>query len=434
MDIAVLGLNHKTAPVSVRERLAFDPHAAAVALKALKARYPAAEFVILSTCNRVEIYWAANEQGSPSAGEITAFLAESRNTAAEDFSSHLYCRHDADAVTHLLTVSSSLDSMVIGESQIIAQVKESYALACSVRSTGKILNRLFHAAFETSKEIYYSTTIANRRVSVAGVAVELAAQLFADITCARVVVIGAGQMGELLVEHFKHVRCTDIVIINRSLQRAADLAAAHGIRADKWETLDRHLAEADIIVASAGGQDCLFTKAAFRKAVGRRKSPLLIIDIAVPRNFDPAVNDIDNVFLYSVDDLAAVVEQNVQLRREEVDQAVEIICDKTAQFMDWLGVSQLGPLVGQMKEQFERIQRNEIERFFVGPRQHADCRQAMEGMVSRVVNKLLHCVIRNMNAEARAHGIDHAAKMAGDILDQARQIAEDARNGEPDAT
>jgi len=431
MDITVLGLNHKTAPVSVRERLAFDGAAAAKALKALKARHPAAEFLILSTCNRVEIYWAAEEQGAPSTDAVTAFVAESRKIAAEEFSQYLYCRHAADAVTHLLTVGSSLDSMVVGESQIIAQVKESFALACSVHSTGKILNRLFHAAFETSKAIYSDTAIANRRVSVAGVAVELAGQLFADIAAARVVVIGAGQMGELLVEHFKHVKCADIVVVNRSFQRATDLADAHGVRADKWESLDRRLAEADVVVASAGGQDYLFSKSAFKNLLGkRRKGPVLIIDIAVPRNFDPAVNSIDNVYLYSVDDLAAVVEQNVQLRREEVDRAVEIICDKTAEFMDWLSVSQIGPLVGQMKEQFERIQRNEMERFFVGPRQHADCRETMESMVSRIVNKLLHCVIKNMNAEARMHGIDHAAKMAEDILGQARQIAQDIRDGD----
>jgi len=431
MEITVLGLNHKTAPVGVRERLAFDADAAAAALKTLKARHPAAEFVILSTCNRVEVYWADDEQGKPSTDDMIAFLAQSRGIAAGEFSGCLYFRNGADAISHLLTVGSSLDSMVVGESQIIAQVKDSYALACSVHSAGKILNRLFHAAFETSKEIYSNTAIANRRVSVAGVAVELAAQLFEDISAARVVVIGAGQMGELLVEHFKHVKCTDIVVINRSLQRATDLAAAHGVGADAWETLDEHLAEADIVVASAGGQDYLFSKAAFKKVLGRRrKGAVLVIDIAVPRNFEPTVNEIDNVYLYSVDDLAAVVEHNVKLRREEVDGAVEIICEKTADFMDWLGLSQIGPLVGRMKEQFERIQRNEMERFFVGPREHADCREAMESMISRVVNKLLHCVIKNVNAEAKTHGVDHAAKMAGDILDQARQIAEDTRNGD----
>jgi glutamyl-tRNA reductase len=318
--------------------------------------------------------------------------------------------------------------MVVGESQIIAQVKDSYSAACSVKATGKILNRLFHSAFLTSKEIYSSTTISNRRVSVAGVAVDLARQLFADMTDAKVVIIGAGQMGELVVEHFKHEKCRDILVINRSFQRAADLAAEHGIQSDKWETLDEHLVDADIVVASAGGQDYLFRKDAFRKlARKRKKGSVLIIDIAVPRNFEPAVNDIENVYLYSVDDLAQVVEKNMALRADEVDCAVEIIYEKTSEFMDWLNLREIGPILGQMKEQFEQIRQNETDRFFVGARQEANCRDTMETMVARVVNKLLHCVIKNVNSVAREHGADKAAKLAGDIVKDAEQIARDNR-------
>jgi len=428
MEIFVLGLNHKTAPVSVRERLAFDDNDAVDALKALKTRFPDAEFALLSTCNRVELYCAGDEKGQPDTESLIDFLARHRHTASDEFRDYMYVRFGAEAVSHLLTVSSSLDSMVLGESQIIAQVKESYALACSVKSTGKILNRLFHTAFVTSKEIYSSTTIANRRVSVAGVAVDLARQLFGELLSAKVVVIGAGEMGELLVEHFKHVKCGNIFVVNRSFQRAVDLAAAHDIRADKWESLEGHLVDADIVVASAGGQDYLFRKDTFKKVLKRRrKGAVLIIDIAVPRNFEPAVNEIDNVYLYSVDDLAEVVARNIKLREEEVDQAVEIICDKTADFMDWYNLREIGPLVGQMKEQFDRIRRNETDRFFVGPRQQADCRDAMESMVSRVVNKLLHCVIKNINAVAKEHGADRAARLADDIIAQARQIAEENR-------
>ncbi len=428
MKTFVLGLNHKTAPVSVRERLAFDADAAAGALKALKARFADAEFVLLSTCNRVELYCATDERGAPDTDDLIAFLSEDRGIKADEFREYLYLRFGAEAASHLLTVSSSLDSMVVGESQIIAQVKESYVLACSVNSSGKILNRLFHTAFAASKEIYSSTTIANRRVSIAGVAVDLARQLFGNIPSAKVVVIGAGEMGELLVEHFKHVKCDNIFVVNRSFQRAVDLAASHDIQADKWESLEGHLADADIVVASAGGQDYLFRKDTFKKVLKkRRKGAVLIIDIAVPRNFEPAVNEIENVYLYSVDDLADVVTRNVKLREEEVDQAVEIICDKTADFMDWYNLREIGPLVGQMKEQFDRIRRNETDRFFVGPRQDADCRDAMESMVSRVVNKLLHCVIKNVNTVAKEHGPDKATKLAGDIVAQARQIAEENR-------
>ncbi len=429
MEILLLGLNHKTASVSVRERLAFNNDDAASALTELKSLHPSAEFAILSTCNRVELYCATDEGGSPGAEELVSYLGKSRNTAPEEFRDHLYIRSGADAVSHLLTVSSSLDSMVVGESQIIAQIKECFSLAVSAPSTGKVLNRLFHAAFVTSKEIYSNTAIANRRVSVAGVAVDLAKQLFTNIPSAKVVIIGAGQMGELLVEHFKHVKCKDIVVINRSFQRGVDLAAEHEIRADKWEKLDEHLMDADIVVASAGGQDYLFRKDTFKKVMKkRREGSVLIIDIAVPRNFEPAVNDIENVYLYSVDDLAEVVQKNLKFREEEVDQAVEIICEKTADFMDWFNLREIGPIVGEMKQQFEEIRRNETDRFFAGPRCEADCKEAMESMVNRVVNKLLHCVIKNVNAVAREHGAEKAAKLASDIVHDAKQIANENRS------
>lgn len=428
MDIVLLGLNHKTASVSVRERLAFNSDEEVVALKELKGLYPEAEFALLSTCNRVELYCVTDEGGSPGKDELIVFLGKNRGIAVEDFSDALYIRFGSDAVGHLLTVGSSLDSMVVGESQIISQVKECFALACSVASSGKVLNRLFHTAFVTSKEIYSSTTIANRRVSVAGVAVDLAKQLFVDIPNAKVVVIGAGQMGELLVEHFKHIKCKNITVVNRSYQRGVDLAAVHGIEADKWENLDSQVGDADIVVASAGGQDYLFKKETFRKVLNkRRKGAVLIIDIAVPRNFEPEVNEIENVYLYSVDDLAGVVEKNLKLREEEVDQAVEIICEKTAGFMDWFNLREIGPLLGRMKEQFEQIRRNETDRFFTGHREEANCRDTMESMVNRVVNKLLHCVIKNVNAVAREHGAEKAAKLASDIADDARQIAKENR-------
>jgi glutamyl-tRNA reductase len=375
------------------------------------------------------LYCATDEEGAPGAEELVSYLGKSRNTAPEEFRDHLYIRSGADAASHLLTVSSSLDSMVVGESQIIAQIKECFSLAVAIPSTGKVLNRLFHAAFVTSKEIYSNTAIANRRISVAGVAVDLAKQLFADIPSAKVVIIGAGQMGELLVEHFKHIDCKNIIVINRSYQRGVDLAAAHEIAADKWETLDEHLIDADIVVASAGGQDYLFKKDTFKKVMKkRRKGSVLLIDIAVPRNFEPAVNDIENVYLYSVDDLAAVVQKNMKLREEEVDQAVEIICEKTADFMDWFNLREIGPIVGEMKQQFEEIRRNETDRFFAGPRCEADCKDAMESMVNRVVNKLLHCVIKNVNAVAREHGAEKAAKLASDIVHDAKQIAKENRS------
>ncbi|MCK5173532.1 MAG: glutamyl-tRNA reductase [Planctomycetes bacterium] len=426
MKIVVLGINYKTTPVGVREKLAFSADDAIDALRDFKSKFPAVEFALLSTCNRVELYCAAGSDDAIKTDDLTKLMADSRSVEVEDFRDFLYVRFDNDAVTHLLTVSSSLDSMVVGESQIIGQVKECFTMACTANSTGKILNKLFHAAFTASKEIYSSTAIATRRVSVAGVAVELAKQLFADITTAKILVVGAGEMGQLLVEHFRHIKCNDITVINRTTQRALDVAKEHEISAAKWDQMDELLLTADIVVASAAVQDYLFRKDDFKAVLKkRRKGGLLAIDIAVPRNFQPEVNDLSGVYLYSIDDLSEVVQQNIKLREGEIDRAIEIICEKTAEYMDWLNSMEIGPLVGQMKAGFEKIRRDETERFFVGSRSEANCKDNMEAMVSRIVNKLLHCVIRNLNVVAREQGSEEAARLATGIVEQARQIAGD---------
>ncbi len=424
MEVTLVGLNHKTASVDIRERLAFDQEATLAALKRIRTEFPQAEFILLSTCNRMELYSASVADQKPDTQDLIAFLADSRDVPAEEFRSFLYVRHDEDAVRHLLTVASSLDSMVVGESQIIAQVKHSYSLACQAESVGKILSHLFHTAFNTSKRIYTDTTISNRRVSVAGVAVDLAAQLFEDITKAKVVVIGAGDMGQLLIEHFLHIDCKDITVVNRSVQRGRSVAKRYNIAFSPWDDLNEELKGANIVVAAATAADgYLFNKSEFVKTMAaRRRKTLLAIDIAVPRNFDPLINKIENVYLYSVDDLAQVVHENIKLRQEDVDEAVEIICEKVSEYTEWLRSIDIGPLIGQIKESFERIRHNELEKFFVGPRQDASCRDVMAATVSRVVNKLLHCVIKNINTVAKEQSPAHAAKLAGSIVEQAEEI------------
>lgn len=431
MEIAVVGLNHKTASVDIRERLSFGGEFTATALEALKVRFVGVEFVLLSTCNRVEFYCAFEEDGAFGTEDLIQFIGEFREIEVDEFRSSLYIRRNEDAARHLLTVGSSLDSMVVGEPQIVSQVKDSFKLANSVGATGKVLNHLFHAAFSATKQIYTETSIASRRVSVAGVAVELAGQLFDDISSARVVVIGAGDMGELLVEHFLHIGCKDITIVNRSEARARNLAAKHGVGADKWEGLDRHFRKANIVVAAATAADgYLFEKKSFRKRIAKRRSRnLLIVDIAVPRNFDPAVNDIEDVYLYSVDDLAQVVQDNIKLREDDLGQAIEIICAKVGEFMDWLGSMDIGPVIGRIKQNFERIKQSEMEKFFTGDRQDACCRDEMAATVSRVVNKLLHCVIKNISIVAKEHNPAEAAKLAGSIAEHAEEIIAKGSNG-----
>lgn len=423
MKILVVGLNHKTAPIEVRERLSFDATRTLAALRELVRRFGAVEFVLLSTCNRTELYCAARAEEQVTHPQLSRFLAEFQELEEEDFTDCLYIYSDEDAVRHLLTVASSLDSMVVGEEQILGQVKQSYRLGCAARSTGKVLNRLFHCAFATSKKVRTTTSISSGRLSIAGIAVELAMQVFAEIASARVVVIGAGEMGQLVVQHLLDEGCKNITVVNRSYERGLETGRRYGVQVGRWEGLEEELVGANIVIGSAAVQDYLFRKGRFEEIMkGRRQGPLLVVDIAVPRNFEPSINEIEEVYLYSVDELSEVAEQNRKAREEDMCRGMEIIYENVAEFMEWFRGKDIGPLIGQMKEKFARISREELERFFVGARRDASCKDVMEPMVNRIVNRLLHCVIKNVNVVAKERGPSEAAKMVEDIVEHADEI------------
>ncbi len=431
MKIVVLGLNHKTAPVEIREKLAFDAAGTSEALSALKALFPKAEYVLLSTCNRVELYCAGLHCRGANPDRLAEFLSEFHHVELDQFRPFLYVYENEDAVRHLLTVASSLDSLVVGEAEIIGQVKESYRLACAAKTTGKVLNRLFHCAFAASKKVYTTTCVSSGRVSVAGVAVELAKQLFDDISSARVVVIGAGETGQLIVQHLLSVGARDIIVVNRSYDRGVQVAEKYGITAQKWEQLEEQLTGAHIAIAAASVQEYLFKRDRFKEIVARRDArTLLIVDIAVPRNFEPAINELEGVYLYSIDDLTAVVEENRKARERDIARGMEIVLDNVAEFAEWFGARDLGPLIGRMKEQFVQISKNEMDRFFVGVREQACCKEVLEAMVNRVVNKLLHCVIKNVDEVARENGADEAAKLVDTIVRQAEAISAEPKDKE----
>jgi len=424
MKIIIVGLSHKTASLDVREKLALDTVQTLRALRLLKSRFPESEFVLLSTCNRVEMYCATKQTGGVVCEDLSRFLSDFHGVGLEDFRNFLYVYEDEDAVRHLLTVAASLDSMVVGETQITGQVKESYRLACSVKSTGKVLNRLFHCAFATGKKVHTTTSISSGRVSIAGVAVELAMQLFADISSAEVIVIGAGEMGELLLQHLLQAGCKNITVINRSYERGLNIANRHGVTAARWEELGRQLATANIVIACATTQDYLFNKEPFKRIMdSRRYGELLIIDIAVPRNFEPSVNKIDNVYLYSIDDLSEVVEQNRKAREEDIAKGMQFVYEHTAGFIEWFMARDIGPLIKCMKEKFAQIGRDELEKFFVGAREDASCKEEMKVMVNRIVSKLLHCVIKHVNTVAKEQGAAEAAKLVDSFVQQADEVS-----------
>jgi glutamyl-tRNA reductase len=393
-------------------------------LARLKETYPDSEFALLSTCNRVECCAVVNRLSGPKPTELATWLANFRSVEFADIEQYLYIKINDEAVRHLFAVTSSLDSMVIGESQITAQVKECYKMACQCQTAGKVLNRLFHDAFRTAKQIITKTSIANHRVSVAGVSVGLAKQLFSDLKSAKVLVIGAGQMGQLLVEHLQHEKCKDITVVNRSRQRGCHLAEEQGIAEKPWDQLDQEMIAANIVVGAASATEgYLFTKDRIKSLMSQRHNHLLlIIDITVPRSFDPAVGRIENVYLYSIDNLAQVAQDNLKLREGDLEQAIEIICDEVSVFMDWFLTRDVGAVLGQIKDAFEQIRDIEMEKFFVGPRHEAHCKELMNASMGRIVNKLCHCVIKNIDILSKEHGAKEAEKFAQNILENAKQI------------
>lgn len=412
--IIALGLNHKTAPVDLREKLSFNNEQVDGALAQLKSRYPHAEFILLSTCNRTEIYAARAKETPPTPEDLTVFLAEYCSIDRAAFIDCLYCHRNDQAVKHLLDVASSLDSLVIGESQIIAQVKESFRLAKNAKTTGKILNRLFHCAFSTSKEVYTLTTITQRRISVAGVAVDLARQLFDQIKTAQVAVIGAGEMGELIIRHLLDIDCKNITVFNRTFTRALSMSGKYDIKPGKWETLQSSLRHTNIVIAAVTAEDYLFGK---EDLAGRNNGPLLIIDIAVPRNFAPDVEKLDDVYLYSVDDLAQVIQENIEARQEDIGQAEAIIADNVDSFMDWFGVMDIGPKVGALRRNFQALSKEELGQFLVGePDMTPLQKQKMEAAVNRIVNKLTHRLINTFHTVAKEHSPHEATHIIDSII------------------
>jgi glutamyl-tRNA reductase len=428
MKIVSIGLNHKSAPIDIREKLYFNTDQTCLAMAQLKKNFPDSEFVLVSTCNRVEIYCACKRTGGVEHEQIAKFLADFHHLDLNNFHELLYFYSDEDAVRHLLTVASGLDSMVLGEDQVLGQIKESYKLACAAKSTGKILNRLFHCAFFTSKKVHTNTGISDGRISVAGVAVELARKLLTDVSKSKTIVVGAGEMGELLVKNLLHVGCTDITIINRSLDRGKTIAQRRGINSAHWSELNNNIIGADIVVSSVSSGESIFNKNNFQWIMDKRPiKPLLVIDISVPRSFEPEIGKMENVHLYSIDELSIAAKENLKAREGDITNCMQIIAHETSAFMNWFDAIEIGPLIGLMKEQFEQITKSELEKFFTGIRQDASCKEVLETMVNRIVNKLMHCVISDIEETSKNDSPHEAARLIRNIVCKAEKISSEIR-------
>jgi glutamyl-tRNA reductase len=408
----MIGCSHQTAAVDFREQLSFTGDQARAAILAFRERFPACELVLLSTCNRVELYTAAGQSapghdldGGPDKSEVLEFLAEQRQISVDRLMAMMMYRSGTEAVSHLFAVAASLDSMVVGETQILSQVKEAYDLACSSGSAGPLTHAAFQAASRVAKRVQRETTIHRKRVSVPSVAVgEVASEFFETLTGKTVVLIGAGDMGRETMRYLLDAGADDIRILNRSMTRAEALAQEFGGLVMPWEDLDRALVDADVIVGTTSSPEPIISLQRFKAIVPERYDRvLLILDLAVPRDVDPEVGKLDDVYLYSVDDLQAACERNRQERQRQWPKAKRIIDEETLRFVTELHHRSTGPVIQRLREHAEDIRmeewirlNNKLSQMNVSD----DARREIEKSLDRVVNKLLHPPLASLREAA----------------------------------
>jgi glutamyl-tRNA reductase len=391
MHLLLVGISHKTAPVELRERLDFHTRGLDSALRELGPRLADGETVVLSTCNRAELY-AASEQVDRARAELVRFIAEFHGVDRAALTPHIYDLADLDAVRHLFRVAAGLDSLVVGEPQILGQVKEAYTAAADVQAVGPVLNRLFHSSFGVGKRVRTETALGSGAVSVSFAAVALAKKIFGDLKGRSVAVVGAGEMGKLTATHMKSQGVHHVTIVSRTMTHAARTAEAiGGALAAPWDDLDAALGAADIVISATGAAAPLLTKARLEAIMRpRRNRALFIIDIALPRDVEPAAGEIEQVFLYNIDDLQAVVAENVARRASEIARAEAIVAEEVEKFARWLRSRGAIPTVVALRQRFEAIRRAELERLdFKLSALSPDARSRVDEVTRLIIEKLL---------------------------------------------
>ena len=407
-ELIVVGLSHQAAPVEVRERLAFSSAQQREALPLLLQRVR--EAAILSTCNRTEIY-AVADQAEAGVQEVEAFLEEFHRVPRSSYQPYLYRCRGREAASHLFRVASGLDSMILGEPQILGQVRECYETAVERNAAGPILSRAFHQALKVGKQVRNRTDICRSAVSVSYAAVELARRVLGSLDNRSVLLIGAGRMGELAAQAMADDRATRVVVTNRTYARAADLAAQLGGEAAEFERLPRLLGEADVVITSTGAPSFILTPAVVREALrGRGERPLVLIDIAVPRDVDPEVKGLPNVWLHDIDDLQSVCVANLEERRKEVSRAQEIVEGEVEAFQVWWSSLPTVPTISALRQRAEDIRQVELQEALnrlgdLNGRQ----REVVDALSCTIVNKILHRPITRLKERGGCpHGAEYA--------------------------
>jgi glutamyl-tRNA reductase len=412
MHLVTYGINHNTAPVHVRELFAFDADVLADALSALHQQESVLEAVILSTCNRTEIYCCLDDDSD---NQILAWLHDFHQQENGVISPYLYHYQGGDAIRHLLRVACGLDSMVLGEPQILGQLKEAYSQSLNASTLGKSLGRLFQHAFAVAKQVRTDTAIGNSPVSVAFAAVSLAKQIFSDLAESTALLIGAGDTIELAARHLHDNGINRLIIANRTVERAHNLATQVDGYAISLSELPAHLAEADIVISSTASQLPILGKGAVERALKQRKrKPIFMVDIAVPRDIEAEVGQLEDIYLYCVDDLKDIIEENLQSRRDAALQAEEIIDTQVDHFLAWLRTQDAVPIIRAIRDNAEEVSKHSLERAIKLLEQGIPPEQAMAELARSLTNRLLHEPSRQL----RQSGFDED----GQLLESARRL------------
>ena len=413
-DIILLGLNHKTAPVELRECIAFSGDETVAALESLKKDPVINEILLFSTCNRVEVLLVTDDS-TRAIKSAQQFIADYNNIPLSQFQDALYIHTGDEAVRHIFRVAASLDSMILGEPQILGQIKEAYRTATQKKCSGVILNRLLHRTFFVAKRIRTETGIGDRAVSISYAAIELARKIFGDLDAKKALLIGAGEMAELAVEHLMRNRIGSIQVANRTFERGVELARQFKGEAVRFEELDDCLQTVDIIISSTGSPDFVVTRDQVKSIIrSRRNRPLFFIDIAVPRDIDPQINRIPNTYVYDIDDLKGVIEENIEDRQREAVKADRIVDEAVIHFRQWYESLEVVPTIVAIRNKLEGLAEMEVKKTLQANKLPNEHREALERMAGSLVNKILHDptkVLKNRYHEDKSVLLDVTRKL-----------------------
>ena len=402
-NLVLVGVNHKTTPVEIREKLAFNQDKLEASLGELVSSPEIIENIILSTCNRVEIY-ARVENTDRGIQLLQDFICDYHSISRGNLDQYFYSCCDNQAVEHLFRVSSSLDSMVLGEAQILGQVKDAYSTARSFSSTGMVLNQLFEKAFNVAKKVREETGISERGVSISSAAVELAKKIFEDLENHSVMLVGTGEMAELAAKHLISYGVKTVYVASRTYDRAAALAQTLNGCALGFEEFKEEMYKADIIITSTAAPTFIIQKAMMEKAIQKRKNkPIFLIDIAVPRDIAPEVNELENVYLYDIDDLQNVVNANMEERQKEAENAMEIVKHEVTKFNNWFSTLDAVPTIVEMRNRAEDMRKIEVEKNLKSmDHLSSDDKESIHLLTQSIVNKILHKPTINLKKKTQS--------------------------------